>query len=55
MNAVARAKQAIPEYKTGTLERPSAEIFAAALMEPVARDSQLTLAAHRRKERFLQR
>jgi uncharacterized protein (DUF1778 family) len=35
-NAVANARQAIREYETWTLERPDAEIFAAALMEPAA-------------------
>jgi uncharacterized protein (DUF1778 family) len=54
-NAVASARQAIREYETWTLERPDAEIFAAALMEPAALGSQLTQAAKRYKERFLQR
>jgi len=52
-NAVANARQAIREYETWTLERPDAEIFAAALMEPAALGSQLTQAAKRYKERFL--
>jgi uncharacterized protein (DUF1778 family) len=54
-NAVANARQAIREYETWTLERPDAEIFAAALMEPATLGSQLTQAAKRYKERFLQR
>ena len=54
-NAVANARQAIRDYETWTLERPDAEIFAAALMEPAAPGPQLTQAAKRYKERFLQR
>jgi uncharacterized protein (DUF1778 family) len=54
-NAVANARQAIREYETWTLERPDAEIFAAALMEPATLGSQLTQAARRYKERFLPR
>jgi len=53
-NAVANARETIREYETWTLERPDAEIFAAALMEPVALGSQLTQAAKRYKERFSQ-
>ena len=53
-NAVANARQAIREYETWTLERPDAEIFAAALMEPAAIGPQLTQAAKRYKERFNQ-
>jgi uncharacterized protein (DUF1778 family) len=52
-NAVANARQAIREYETWTLERPDAEIFAAALMQPAALGSQLAQAAKRYKERFL--
>lgn len=52
-NAVANARQAIREYETWTLERPDAEIFAAALMEPATLGPQLTQAAKRYKERFL--
>ena len=54
-NAVANARQTIREYETWTLERPDAEIFAAALMEPAALGPQLAQAATRYKERFLQR
>jgi uncharacterized protein (DUF1778 family) len=53
-NAVANARQAIREYETWTLERPDAEIFAAALMEPVELGSQLAEAAKRYKARFLE-
>lgn len=52
-NAVANARQAIREYETWTLERPDAEIFAAALMEPASLGPQLEQAAKRYKERFL--
>jgi uncharacterized protein (DUF1778 family) len=52
-NAVANARQAIREYETWTLERPDAEIFATALMEPATLGPQLTQAAKRYKERFL--
>jgi uncharacterized protein (DUF1778 family) len=54
-NAVANARQAIREYETWTLERPDAEIFAAALMEPATLGSQLAQAAERYKERFIER
>jgi uncharacterized protein (DUF1778 family) len=54
-NAVTNARQAIREYETWTLERPDVELFAAALMEPVVLGPQLTQAAKRYKERFLQR
>jgi uncharacterized protein (DUF1778 family) len=54
-NAVANARQAIREYETWTLERPDAEIFAAALLEPAAIGPQLTQVAKRYKERFLHR
>jgi len=54
-NAVATARQAIREYETWTLERPDAEIFAAALAEPAALGPQLAEAGKRYKERFLQR
>ncbi|MFZ0745101.1 MAG: DUF1778 domain-containing protein [Terracidiphilus sp.] len=54
-NAVTNARQAIREYETWTLERPDAELFAAALMEPAALGPQLAKAAKRYKERFLQR
>jgi uncharacterized protein (DUF1778 family) len=52
-NAVANARQAIREYETWTFERPDAEIFAAALMEPATLGPQLAQAAKRYKERFL--
>lgn len=52
-NAVTNARQTIREYETWTLERPDAEIFAAALMEPAVLGPQLTQAAKRYKERFL--
>jgi uncharacterized protein (DUF1778 family) len=54
-NAVANARQAIREYETWTLERPDAEIFAAALMEPASLGPQLAQAALRYKKRFLPR
>ena len=54
-NAVANARQTIREYETWTLERPDAEIFAAALLEPTALGPQLAQAAKRYKERFLKR
>jgi uncharacterized protein (DUF1778 family) len=54
-NAVTNARQAIREYETWTLERPDAELFAAALMEPVALGPQLAQAAKRYKKRFLSR
>jgi uncharacterized protein (DUF1778 family) len=54
-NAVANARQAIREYETWTLERPDAEIFAAALMAPATPGPQLAQAAKRYKERFLQK
>lgn len=52
-NAVTNAKQAIREYETWSLERPDAEIFAAALMEPAVLGPKLTQVARRYKERFL--
>lgn len=54
-NALENAKQAIREYETWTLERPDAELFAAALANPPALGPQLTQAAKRYRERFLQR
>lgn len=54
-NAVTNARQTIREYETWTLDRPDAELFAAALMEPAALGPQLTKAAKRYKEQFLQR
>src|SRR5579864_4758731 len=52
-NAVTNARQTIRKYETWTLERPDAEIFAAALMEPASLGPRLTRAAKRYKERFL--
>jgi uncharacterized protein (DUF1778 family) len=54
-NAVANARQAFREYETWTLERPDAEIFAAALVEPASLGPQLAQAAIRYKKRFLPR
>lgn len=54
-NAIENAKQAIREYETWTLERPDAELFAAALANPPTLGPQLTQAAKRYRERFLQR
>jgi len=54
-DAVAKCQKAIREYETWTLERPDAEIFAAALLEPTALGPQLAQAAKRYKERFLKR
>jgi len=53
--AVDNAKQTIRENETWTLERPDAEIFAAALTNPVSLGPQLTAAAKRYKDRFLKR
>jgi uncharacterized protein (DUF1778 family) len=53
-NAVANARQTIREHETWILERSDADIFAAALMEPAVLGPQLTQAAKRYKERFLQ-
>lgn len=54
-NAVESAKHAIREHETWTLERPDAELFAAALTRIPKLGPQLTQAAKRYKERFLQR
>lgn len=54
-NAVTNARQTILEYETWTLERPDAEIFATALMEPAAIGPKLSQAARRYVERFGQR
>jgi uncharacterized protein (DUF1778 family) len=51
-NAVANARQTIREYETWTLERPDAEIFAAALLEPATLGPRLAKAAKLYKERF---
>lgn len=51
-NAVTNARQTIREYETWTLERPDAEIFAAALTEPAMLGPRLTRAAKRYKERL---
>ena len=52
--ALEDAKRTIREYETWTLELPDAELFAAALMNPPTIGTQLTAAARRYKERFLQ-
>jgi uncharacterized protein (DUF1778 family) len=54
-NAITNARQTIREYETWTMERPDAEIFAAALMKPAKLGPQLTGAAKRYKERFKHR
>jgi uncharacterized protein (DUF1778 family) len=54
-NAVENAKQAIRENETWTLERPDAELFAAALAATPSLGPQLTQAARRYKERYLER
>jgi uncharacterized protein (DUF1778 family) len=53
-NAVAHARQTIREYESWTLERPDAEVFAAALAGPAKLGPRLKQAAKRYKERFLQ-
>lgn len=53
-NAIENAKQTIREHETWTLERPDAELFAAALAATPALGAQLTEAAKRYKERFNQ-
>ncbi len=52
-NAVANARQAIREHETWTLERPDAELFAAALMKPAKPGPRLAAAAKRYKEHFV--
>jgi uncharacterized protein (DUF1778 family) len=52
-NAVANARQTIREYDAWTLERPDAEIFAAALMEPAVLGPHLAQAAKNYRRRFL--
>jgi uncharacterized protein (DUF1778 family) len=54
-NAVANARLAIREYETWTLERPDAEVFAAALMQPPTLGPQLARAAQHYKERILEK
>jgi uncharacterized protein (DUF1778 family) len=54
-NAIANARQAIREYETWTLERPDAEIFAAALTQPAKPGPKLAQAAQRYKKQFLNR
>lgn len=54
-NALENARRTIRDYETWTLEIPDAEIFAAALMAPAKPGPQLTQAAKRYKEQFLQR
>lgn len=53
-NAVANARQTIREYETWILERPDAEIFAAALTKPAKPGPRLRGAAKRYRERFVQ-
>jgi uncharacterized protein (DUF1778 family) len=53
-NAVANARQAIREYETWTLERPDAEIFAAALDQPTELGPQLAAAVERFAKRLAQ-
>jgi uncharacterized protein (DUF1778 family) len=53
-HALENAQQIIREYDTWRLERPDAELFAQALANPPAIGPQLTSAAQRYKERFLQ-
>lgn len=54
-NAITNARQTIREHETWILERPDAEIFAAALTAPAHLNPQLRRAAKRYKERFLSR
>jgi uncharacterized protein (DUF1778 family) len=54
-NAIALARRTIREYESWTLERPDAELFAAALMEQAALGPQLTRVAKRYKKSFLKR
>ena len=49
--ALDNARQTIREYETWTLERPDAEIFAAALAQPAKLGPQLARAAKRWKTR----
>ena len=54
-NAVTNARQTIREYESWTLERPDAELFAAALIEPAVLGPRLTQVAERYKARFLKK
>jgi len=51
-HAVESARQAIRDYETWALERPDAELFAAALADASSPGPQLTAAAKRYRERF---
>jgi uncharacterized protein (DUF1778 family) len=53
-NADANARQVIDESETWTLDRRDAEVFAEALTQPPKLGPQLSQAAKRYKERFLQ-
>jgi uncharacterized protein (DUF1778 family) len=52
-NALEIATRTIREYETWTLERPDAELFFKALINPPAPGPRLTRAAKRYKERYL--
>ncbi len=54
-NAVENATRTIREHETWTLERPDAELFFKALLDPPAPGVRLRKAAARYKERFLAR
>lgn len=54
-NAVTHARHTIREYETWTLERPDAEVFAAALGQPAVLGPRLKQAAKRYREQFLGR
>lgn len=54
-NAVTHARKTIREYETWTLERPDAEVFAAALVQPAVLGPRLSQASKRYRERFLGR
>ena len=53
-NAFENAKQAIREHETWILERPDAELFAAALAAPPSLGPRLAKAAKRYRARFSQ-
>jgi uncharacterized protein (DUF1778 family) len=53
-NAVENATRTIREHETWTLERPDAELFFEALLNPPAPGARLLSAAKRYKERSLQ-
>jgi uncharacterized protein (DUF1778 family) len=52
-NAFENARQAIREHETWTLERPDAELFAAALAAPPSLGPRLAKAAKRYRASFL--